>query len=131
MNAPLVYRGLIVLRGCWLLVEWFFGWGSFSYLSTFAWAHPFANLAAQATAVAFWLTILVGMGCFQRWARWTFVTVLTFGLLTSPFRVHRYALSTPPPFLAPLSVLMLVLTGAIVAMSFLPPIRDSFAMKEA
>jgi len=131
MSTSLIYRTLIVLRGCWLLVEWLFGWGAFSHVSTFKWTHPFANLAAEAIAVAFWLAILLGMWLFQHWARWAFVTIFAVALFTSPFRVHRYSLSSPPSFVAPVGLLMLLLTGAIVAMSFLPPVRDFFAMKEA
>jgi hypothetical protein len=131
MSTSLVYRTLIVLRGCWLLVEWLFGWGAFSHVSTFKWTYPFANLAAEAIAVAFWLAILLGMWLFQRWARWAFVTIFAVALFTSPFRVHRYSLSSPPSFVAPVDLLILLLTGAIVAMSFLPPVRDFFAMKEA
>jgi hypothetical protein len=131
MSASLVYRTLIALRGCWLLIEWLFGWGAYSQVTTFTLTHPYAHLAAQAIAVAFWLAILLGMWFFQRWARWTFAILLAVALLTSPFRVQRYSLSSPPSFVAPVGVLMLLLTGAIVAMSFLPPVRGFFAMKEA
>jgi hypothetical protein len=127
MSASLVYRTLILLRGCWLLVEWLFGWGAFSYATTFRWTHPYANLAAEVIAVAFWLTILLGMWCFQPWARSTFVTLLALAVLTGPFQVHRYSLSSPPSFVAPVGVLMLLLTGAIVAMSFSPPVRHLFS----
>jgi hypothetical protein len=78
MSASLVYRSLIALRGCWLLVEWLFGWGSFSHFTIFTWTHPYANLAVA--------------------------------LLTGPFRVQRYSLSPPPPFVAPVGALMLLLT---------------------
>ena len=131
MSASVVYRTLIFVRGCWLLVEWLLGWGAFSHVTTFKWTHPFANLAAEAIAVAFWLAILVGMWLFQRWARWVFLTISAVALFTGPFRVHRYSLASPPSFVASFGLLMLLLTGAIVAMSFLPPVRDLFAMKEA
>lgn len=131
MSASLVYRTLIALRGFWLVVEWLFGWGAYSHATMFTLIHPYMHLAAQGVAAAFWLAVLSGMWCFQRWARWTLAIVLAVALLTSPFRVQRYSLSSPPPFVAPVNLLMLLLMGAIVAMSFLPPVRSFFAMKEA
>ena len=73
--------------------------------------------------------MLAGMWFFQRWARLIFVLLLAVALLTSPFRVHRYSLSSPSFFVPTVTVLMLLLTGAILAMSFLPPVRDCFARK--
>jgi hypothetical protein len=60
-----------------------------------------------------------------------FVVLLAVALLTSPFRVHHYSLSSPPSFVGPVGVLMLLITGAILTMSFLPPVRACFARKEA
>ena len=131
VSATLVYRGLIAVRGCWIFAEWLFGWGVYSHLSLFNLNHPYAALTAEAIAIAFWLAILAGMWFFQRWARFIFVVLLAVALLTSPFRGHRYSLSSPPSFVAPVGVLMLLLTGVILAMSFLPPVRDCFARKEA
>jgi hypothetical protein len=131
MSARSVYRTLVAIRGCWVLAEWLFGWGAYSYVTTFKWSYPYANLVSEAVAVAFGLAILWGMWFFQRWARWTLVIILAAGLLTSPFRVHRYSLSSPPSFIAPISILMLLLTGAIIAMSFLPPVRGAFEMEKA
>lgn len=131
MNATLVYRVLIALRGCWLLVEWLFGWGAHSQVTTFTLTRPYATLIADGIAVALWLTILAGMWFFQRWARLIFVILLAIGLLTSLVRVQRYSLSSPPSSVPVIAVVMLLLTGAIVAMSFLPPVRDCFATKEA
>jgi hypothetical protein len=130
MSSSLVYRTLIVLRGCWVLVEWLFGWGAFSHVTTLSLTHPYGKLAAEAIAVALWLGILLGMWFFQNWARWTLVILLVIALF-SPFRVHRYSLSSPPSFVAPVGVLMLLLTAAIVAMSFLPPVRSCFSAREA
>ena len=131
MNAVLVYRVLIAIRGCWLLVEWIFGWGAHSRVTSFTLTHPYATLIADGVAVAFWLAVLSGMWFFQRWARLIFVVFLPIALLTSPFRMHRYSLSSPPPFVAPVGAFILLLTGAILAMCFLPPVRDCFATKEA
>lgn len=130
MRAALAFRLLIVLWGCWLLAEWLFGWGVFSHVTTFTLTHPYAALAAQGVAVAFWLSILSGMFFFQRWARLIFVALLFLGFITDLFGVRRYSLSSPPSFVAPVSVLMLFVTGAIIAMSFLPPVRDFFAVED-
>ncbi len=84
----------------------------------------------DAVAVAICLAILLGMGFFQRWARLIFVIVLAVGLLTGRSGASVFTIS-PPSFVAPVGVFMLLLTGAIVAMSFLPPVRDCFATREA
>ena len=131
MTATRIYRTLIAIRGCWIFAEWLLGWGVYSHVSLFRSTHPYAALTADAIAVAFWLAILAGMWFFQRWARLIFIVLLAVALLTSPFRVHRYSLSSPPSFVAPVSVLMLLITGAILTMSFLSPVRDCFARKEA
>jgi hypothetical protein len=131
MSSTLVYRGLIAIRGSWIFAEWLFGWGVYSHVSLFRSAHPYAALTTDAIAVVFWLAMLAGMWFFQRWARLIFIALLAVGLLTSPFRAHRYSLSSPPSFVAPAAVLMLLITGTILTMSLLPPVRDCFAKKEA
>ena len=129
MNATLVYRILIALRAGWLLVEWLFGWGTFSHITSTL-TDPYGTLIVDGISVAFWLAILLGMWFFHRWARLIFIIVLAFGLLANPFRVHRHSLSSPPSFVEPLAVFVLLLTGAMLAMSFLPPVRDCFATKK-
>ena len=126
MTAALIYRVLIAIRGCWLVVEWFFGWGAHSRVNSLTLLHPYASLIGNAIAVAFLLVVLTGMWFFQRWARLIFVLLLAVALVTSPFRAH-YSFSSPPSFAQAIGVFMLLLTGAIVAMSFLPPVRDCFA----
>jgi hypothetical protein len=130
VNATLIYRVLIAIRGCWFVVEWFFGWGAYSRIDSLTLLHPYASLVVHAAAVAFWLVILTGMWFFQRWARLIFVLLLALALVISPFRVH-YSFSSPPSFTVTVGIFMLLLTGAIVAMSFLPPVRDCFPAKEA
>ena len=127
MSATPVYRGLIAIRGSWIFSEWIFGWGLFAHASLFKSTHPYAALTEDAITVAFWLAILAGLWFFQRWARLIFVVLVAVALLTSPFSVHRYSLSSPPSFVAPVITLMLLITLAILAMSFLPPIRNCFA----
>lgn len=77
------------------------------------------------------LSPFAGMWFFQRWARFIFVAVLVIALVTSPFRVHRYSLSTPPSFVPFIATIMLLVTVTIAVMSFLPPIRQCFATQEA
>jgi len=67
---------------------------------------------------------------FQRWARLIFVILLAVALFTSPFRAQHYSLSSPPSFVPVIAAVMLLVTGAIVAMSFLPPVRDCFFAEE-
>ncbi|MFN2624294.1 MAG: hypothetical protein ABR611_15780 [Chthoniobacterales bacterium] len=131
MSATIIYRVLIAIRGCWLLVEWLFGWGAFSHVTTFTLTHAYGTLIADGIAVAISLAILLGMFFFQRWARLAFVVLFAVALLSSPFRVHRYSLSTPPSFVAPVGVFILLSTVAIVAMSFLSPVRHCFTTKQA
>jgi len=129
MSATRVYRALIAIRGCWIFAEWLLGWGVYSHVSLFKLTHPYVALTGDAITVAFWLAILAGMWFFQRWARLIFVVLLAVALLISPFRAHHYSLSPPPFFVPTVTALMLLLTGAILAMSFLPPVRDRFARK--
>lgn len=131
MSATLFYRGLIALRVCWIFAEWLFGWGVYSHVSLFKLTHPYAALTGDAVEVAFLLAVLTGMWFFQRWARLIFVVLVAVALLISLFRVHHYSLSSTPSFVPPVGALMLLMTGAILAMSFLPPLRDCFARKEA
>ena len=113
-----------------MLIEWLFDWGSFSAVTAFSLTHPLGHLVANAIGVAFWLAIFLGMCFFQDWARWTFVVLLVIAWSASLFLVRRYSLSAPPSFVAPVGMLMSLFTIAIAAMSFLPPIRGRFAMKQ-
>ena len=76
MNVTLIYRVLIAIRGCWIVVEWFFGWGPHSRVDSLTLLHPYASLVAHAIAVMFLLFILTGLWFFQRWARLIFVLLL-------------------------------------------------------
>jgi hypothetical protein len=125
MSAASIYRALIAIRGLWLVVEWSFGWGAHSRVNSLTLLHPYASLAADAVSVAFWLVKLTGMWFFQRWARLIFVVLLAVALVTSPFRTH-YSFSSPSSYIQTIGIFMLLLTGAVVAMSFLPPVRESF-----
>jgi len=130
VNPTLIYRVLIAIRGCWLVVEWFFGWGAHSRVDSFTLLHPYASLVVHAAAVAFWLVILTGMWFFQRWARFIFVLLLVVALVKSPFEAHDYV-SSLPSYAQTIGIFALLSTGAIIAMSFLPPVRDCFAAHNA
>jgi hypothetical protein len=97
-------------------------------VDSFTLLHPYASLFADAIAVAFLLVFLTGLWFFCRWARVLFVPLLAVSALISPFRTHHF-ISAPAPLFATISLLMLVLTGAIVTMSFLSPVRDRFAQQ--
>ena len=66
------------------ILEWLFGWGVFSQVSTFSLTDPYATLIAQGLGVAFHLAILSGLLLFQRWAR------LIFPCLSSPGSLRVY-----------------------------------------
>jgi hypothetical protein len=88
---------------------------------------PFVALFGEALAVAFLLSMLLGLFFFQRWARLTFVLLGAVAVLSLPFRVSRYSLSPPPSFYPPIVAVMLLVTGDMIAMAFLPPVRNEFA----
>jgi hypothetical protein len=81
MSAVLIYRALLLLRGCWLLLEWLFGWGPHARVNSFASLHLYAALFADAVAVASWLVILGGLWFFRLWARLIFVLVLAVSVV--------------------------------------------------
>ena len=55
-----------------------------------------------------------------------FVLLLAFAVIRTGLHAH-HLMSAPHPFLATINLIVLMVTGAIVAMSFLPPVRDMFA----
>ena len=126
MAAVSAYRTLLVVRGCWLLLEWVFGWGFSVSEATLSSLHPYASLFAHAVAVAFVLVILAGLWFFRRWARFIFVLLLALAVVYSVFRQYQPA-SVPPEPIVAIMWLMVMLNGVIVAMSFLPPVRDMFS----
>jgi hypothetical protein len=121
--AVLVYRFLLFVRGCWMVAEWFFGWGAQGHNNSFTLLHPYASLFAHATVVALLLIVLTGLWFFRRWARLIFVLVLALAVINGVARPHNW----PSPTL---TFLAIMLSGAIVAMSFLPPVRYMFANQD-
>src|SRR5260370_40965446 len=95
MDTVLIYRALLIVRGGWTVLEWFFGWGP-QRLDSVTLLHPYASLFAHAIAVAFWLLILTCLGFFQRWARLLFVLLFALSVLSLPFRAH-HVIATPSP----------------------------------
>ena len=125
MSAVSIYRVLLLARVGWLLVEWFFGWDARRHVS-FALLHPYASLFTHAAAEFALLVILAGLWYFRRWARLLFVLALVISVIDSAFWPYR-GLSMSPSFAIAISWCVVVLNGAIVAMSFRPPVRDVFA----
>ena len=114
MSAGSVFRSLLLLRGCWLLVEWI--------VHLFRWSRrlpPHEPLFGFIVSAVL-LTVLVGLWFFRPWARWAFILVLAPAFAYGATR--RY-----DSFVHPTTVFVVVLSGAIIAMSFLPPVRDMFA----
>ena len=126
MSAVWVYRILLLVRGGWLLLEWLFDWGSNGGVDASSSPHPYVELLAHATAVGAVLAILAGLWFFRRWARLLFVLLLAFAVIRSAVRPHHFIAASHSVFVT-VNLLVLMLTGAIVAMSFLPPVRDMFA----
>ena len=124
MSAVSIYRALLFLRVGWLLVEWFFGWDARRHVS-FTLLHPHASLFAHAAAEFALLVILAGLWYFRRWARLIFVLALALSVVDSVFWPY-HGISLSPSFAIAISWCVVVLNGAIVAMSFLPPVRNVF-----
>ena len=124
MRAIPIYRVLLFLRVGWLLVEWFFGWDARRHVS-FTLLHSHASLFVHAAAEFTLLIILAGLWYFGRWARLLFVLALVLSVIDTIFWPYR-GLSLTPSFAIAISWCVVMLNGAIVAMSFLPPVRDVF-----
>ena len=73
--------------------------------------------------------VLAGLWYFRRWARLIFVLALALSVVDSAFWPYR-GLSLPPSFVLAIGWCVVLLNGAIVAMSFLPPVRDVFATSD-
>jgi hypothetical protein len=126
MRAVSIYRALLLVRVGWLLLEWFFGWDSQRHVNSFTLLHPYAALFAHAAVEFTWFVILAGLWYFRRWARLTFVLALALSIVYTAFWPY-HGLSLPPSFVLAISWCVVMLDCAIVAMSFLPPVRDVFA----
>jgi len=124
MSGVSIYRFLLLVRVGWLLVEWFFGWDARRHVNSFTLLHPYVTLFAHAAAEFTLFVVLAGLWFFRRWARSIFVLALVLSVIDSAFWPYR--LSMPPSFVLAIGWCVVMLNGAIVAMSFLPPVRDVF-----
>jgi len=114
MNAVSVYRTLLLVRGGWLALKWF------AHLSHWSrWTHPYEPLVAALLSAGL-VIVLTGLWLFRSWARWTFIVLLIPA-------VAYGATQRDQPLIQPTTLFIVVLSGAIIAMSFLPPVRDMFA----
>ncbi len=128
MSAVWIFRAAVLVRACWWVLEWLSGWVSLRRDDAFSSLHPYGQLFAQATAVAVILGIHAGLWFFHRWARLLFVLILCLGLVYGVVKPHHSMSSSPlPSFVPAIMWFMGMLNGVIVAMSFLPPVRDRFA----
>jgi hypothetical protein len=127
MSAVSIYRALLLVRAGWLFLEWFFGWDARRHMS-FTLLHPYASLFAHAVAEFTLLVILTGLWFFRGWARLLFVLALALSIVDSAFWPY-HGLSLPPLFVLTITWCVVLLNGAIVAMCFLPPVRDVFVIQ--
>ena len=126
MRAISIYRALLLVRTGWLLLEWFFGWDARRHVTWFTLLHPYASPVAHAAAEIALLVILASLWFFRRWARLIFVLALALSVVDSAFWPYR-GLPLAPSFALAMSWFVVMVNGAIVAISFLPPVRDVFA----
>ena len=92
---------------------------------SFTLLHPHASVFAHAAAEFALLVILAGLWYFRRWARLLFVLALVVSVVDSVFWPYR-GISLTPSFAIAISWCVVILNGAIVAISFLRPVRDVF-----
>lgn len=128
MRTGMVFRVLLLIRASWSVIEWFFDWGSSARIESLKILHPYLTLFGGAIGEALFLALLAGLWFFRRWARSLFVVLLALAFVYSAFRPYQ-PVSLPPSFVIVVMWLMVMLHGAIVAMSFLPPVRDMFALR--
>ena len=125
MRAVSIYRVLLLARVGLLLLEWFLGWDARRHVN-FTLLHPYASLFVHAAVEFILFVVLAGLWFFRGWARLIFVFALALSVVDSAFWPY-HGVSLPPSFLLAISWCVVVLNAAIVAMSFLPPVRDVFA----
>jgi hypothetical protein len=128
MSAIWIFRAALFTRGCWSVLEWLFGWGSYRRVAAATSLHQYVEPFAGVTAVAVLLALLGGLWFFHRWARVLFVLLLGLALVYCVIQPwHSMLPPLPSSFVLAITGFMVMLNGVIVAMSFLPPVRDRFA----
>ena len=126
MSAVSIFRAVVFVRGCCCVLNWIVGEASYHCVATCRSLHAYVELFADATAIAALLAILAGLWFFHRWARLLFVLLLGLVLVYSAVQPH-HSVSRSCSFVLTVMSFMVMLNGAIVAMSFLSPVRDKFA----
>lgn len=96
---------------------------------SFTFLHPYASLFAHAAAEFALLIILTGLWFFRRWARLLFVLALALSIVDSAFWPY-HGLSLPSSSVLAITWCIVMLNCVIVAMSFLPPVRDVFVIRD-
>jgi len=124
MSAVSIYRALLLVRVGWLLMEWFFGWDARRHVNSFTLLHPYATYFAHVVAEFTLFVILAGLWFFRRPARLIFALALVLSVVDAVFWPYR--LSLPPSLVLAIGWCVVILNGAIVAMSFLPPVKGLF-----
>jgi predicted acyltransferase len=79
---------------------------------------------SQILAYSLLLAILIGLWLFQRWARVVFAILLLIGLVVLAFRGQPVFV---PGVLRAIQASVYGITGALVTMMFLSPVRELFA----
>ena len=129
MSSVTIYRITLFIRGCWSVIEWFFGWVHPRTSSHLSQISPYLPLFTAALGETLFLALLAGLWFFFRWARWAFAALIGLAVIAQAFRAYHWA-SVPPAFVIAIVWFMVVLDGVIVAMSFLPPVRDHFTDRD-
>ena len=115
MSPVLVYRTLLVVRGCWWVGAWVVRWSH--------WTHSYTLLFTSFIFSALGLIVLIGLWFLHRWARWTVVALLLPGLVYAVARPHHSGVSAT-------LLLGVMLNTMIVAGPFMPPLRDMFSKQD-
>ena len=130
MSAVWIFRATLFARGCLSILEGLFDCGSQRRVAAVTWLHPYVELFAEVMAIAVLFALLAGLWFFHRWARVLFVLLLGLALVYSGIEPRPSTSSSlPSSFVLAITGLTLMLNGAIVAMSFLSPVRNKFADK--
>src|SRR4051794_19335731 len=111
MSVISIYRMLIAIRGCWWLIGLCCGWGLSADTRSSISLHPHAAAFADLAALAVYLTILVGLWFFRRWARFLFIVSLFLIVASGALRSHE-STTKPPRSLAPVGVFVTMIGGA-------------------
>src|SRR5580700_7671554 len=85
MSPALVYRILLLVRGCWWVERWVVSWSH--------WTHPYTSLFTSCIFSALGLIVLTGLWFFHRWARWTVVVLLLPGVVYAAARPQHSGVS--------------------------------------